>query len=423
MKKAAHLIIITICVAFLGIFQLQAQEKVFKGDPDEAFKKARELAFNNQRKQAQDTLLLILTKYPDYLDIRSFLASTYSWDGNYKQARKLFEAILTKDPKRKQDWVAAANNDLWSSSALRAKQTVEQGLSHFPDDLALRVLLAKAEEDNRYYAAANSIVEKILKEHPSHEEALAIQKRINDTLRKNSIGLSYSLDVYKNNDRDVMHYGAVTYRRQATLGTFIARINYNRRFQTNGLQYEIDLYPRIANGLYAYVSYGVSDASIFPSSRYGAELFGSLGGGFELSLGMRSLTFEETTTIYTGSLGWYTGNDYWAFRPYITPGDGGTSKSGTLIFRKYRSDADNYLGLSVGMGFSPTLDRFPVSNNLQAFFNLKSQKFRGEYFFTSKDKKYAWGSFINLTREEKSFARGSYFVFYSLGFSLDVRFK
>jgi hypothetical protein len=61
------------------------QEKKFSGDPDSSFKTARELAFNKQRKQAQDTLVLILTKYPDYHDIREFLATTYSWDEDYKK--------------------------------------------------------------------------------------------------------------------------------------------------------------------------------------------------------------------------------------------------------------------------------------------------------------------------------------------------
>jgi hypothetical protein len=37
------------------------------------------MAFSDQRKQAQDTLLQILTKYPNYSDIRTFLATTYSW--------------------------------------------------------------------------------------------------------------------------------------------------------------------------------------------------------------------------------------------------------------------------------------------------------------------------------------------------------
>jgi len=97
-----------------------AQQKTFSGDPDAAFETARKLAFDGQRKQAQDTLLLLLTKYPDYHDIRSFLGSTYSWDGKYKLAKKEFLYVLHKDNDRQGTWVALINNELWSEAPFSA---------------------------------------------------------------------------------------------------------------------------------------------------------------------------------------------------------------------------------------------------------------------------------------------------------------
>jgi len=75
-------------VFFLVGTAVFAQQKEFNGDPDVTFETARKLAFNGARKQAQDSLIMLLKKYPNYHDIRSFLASTYSWDGNYKLAKK-----------------------------------------------------------------------------------------------------------------------------------------------------------------------------------------------------------------------------------------------------------------------------------------------------------------------------------------------
>ena len=63
---------IFLLVIFLINTQVYSQQKVFSGDPDTAFEVARKLAFDGNRKQAQDSLLLILTKYPNYHDIRSF---------------------------------------------------------------------------------------------------------------------------------------------------------------------------------------------------------------------------------------------------------------------------------------------------------------------------------------------------------------
>ncbi|MGV8947564.1 MAG: hypothetical protein ACOH1N_14140, partial [Lutibacter sp.] len=129
-----HIVKFTFILVFLSVFQVFGQQKVFVGDPDTAFEKARELAFNKQRKQAQDSLLFILTKYPDYHDIRSFLASTYSWDGEYKKARTEFSYILGKNKLRKTDWIAAINNELWAEAPFGALEMANDALKYFPSD-------------------------------------------------------------------------------------------------------------------------------------------------------------------------------------------------------------------------------------------------------------------------------------------------
>src|SRR5690606_18462539 len=106
------------------------------------------------------------------------------------------------------------------------------------------------------------------------------------------------------------------------------------RFGSTGSQLEVDMYPTISQGFYAYLNFGVSNSYLYPEIRYGAELYKSLPKGFEASLGFRSLKYSETTNIYTGSIGWYTGNSYFSFRPYVTPGEPKASMSGTLTYRK-----------------------------------------------------------------------------------------
>ena len=221
---------------------------------------------------------------------------------------------------------------------------------------------------------------------------------------------------------DPTQYYTLKYSVQTKYGSLTGKLNFNRRFGENGLQYEIDAYPKISKGFYAYLNLGVSNSFLFPDLRYGAELFKSLPKRFEVSLGFRTLEYTTSTTIYTGSIGWYTGNSYWAFRPYFTPGDSGTSKSGTLTYRKYRSDADNYLGVSVGMGFSPETNQFNFSGN-EATVDLKSQKINFGYFFTSTNKRNAWGAQFGVSHQEISFDPGSYFWIYSLSTSWDLRFK
>jgi YaiO family outer membrane protein len=407
----------------LSVFEGISQQKKFNGDPDVAFKKAREMVFNKQRKQAQDSLRFILTKYPNYLDIRSFLASTYSWDGNYKQARIEFAYTLNKNPKRKLDWIAATNNELWGEKPFKAINLVEGALIHYPNDADILYLKAKAQENSNNPDEALQTINFVLKTYPKNEKAKQYREGLINRLSFNAIDVSYTVDLYGENERDAMQYVTLKYSRQTKYGSITGKVNVNRRFQKNGIQYEVDLYPRIVKGLYAYVNFGFSNTDLFPSFRLGGELYKSLPNAFEASLGFRSLKYTEITTIYTGSVGWYTGNSYWSFRTYITPSDAGSSKSGRLNYRKYRSDAENYYSISVGIGFSPEIDPFPLTDNEEAIFDLKSQKIGLGYYFTSSNKRNAWGTTFSLSHEEKSFSRGDYYLIYSLGISYRVKFK
>ncbi|WP_142786344.1 YaiO family outer membrane beta-barrel protein [Changchengzhania lutea] len=397
-------------------------QQVFKGDPDRAFEVAREMAFNKQRKQAQDTLLLILTKYPNYHDIRSFLANTYSWDGSYKKAKKEFGYILKSSPKRLDTWEAAIKNELWSEAPFSALEMSNNALKHFPDNPDILYLKASAEDASNNKEEALLTIEDLLRNHPNHEKATTYKKNLIDKLSHNTIGLTSSVGIYSE-VFDPMQYYLLSYGRQTKRGSILAKINVSHRFQETGAQFEVDMYPRIIKGLYAYLNFGVSNSFLYPDIRYGAELYKSLPKSFEASIGFRALKFSTTTTIYTGSVGWYTGNSYWSFRANITPGDPGSSKSGTLNYRKYRSDANNYFSIAAGAGISPENNIFFFEGNENAVITLKSQKFNLGYYFTTNANKNSWGVQAGVSHQEISFDPGSYFWIYSLALSWNMKFR
>lgn len=401
---------------------MQGQVLSYNGDPDTSFETARNLAFNKQRKQAQDTLLSILTKYPDYLDIRSFLATTYSWDGDYKKARTEFNNVLEKDAKRKDTWIAAINNELWDESPFIALKMTSNALVIFPEDPELLYAKASAQEKTNNPIEALSTIQSILDKNPENQKAKDYKNSLNSSVRKNSIGIKSTVDIYSE-VFDPMQYHTLNYTSQTKYGSIIGKVNFNRRFNENGTQVELDLYPKIAKGLYAYLNIGFANSFLFPDLRYGGELYKSLPHSFEASLGFRALKYTTTTTIYTGSIGWYNGNSYWSIRPYITPGGAGTSTSGTLTYRKYRSDADNYLELSFGMGISPEINQFIFDGNTTNIVNLKSQKFNIGYYFTTSNKRNALGTQFNVSHQEIIFDQGNYFWVYSLSLQWDLRFK
>lgn len=412
---------LTFIMLFLSAFQMLGQEKKFSGDPDSAFKTARDLAFNKQRKQAQDTLLFILTKYPDYHEIRSFLATTYSWDGDYKKARKEFAYVIEKAPQNKENWIAAIKNESWSDAHYEAIEMSKTALKVFPNNPEIILLKANALKNTNNPLEAQSEVKALVANNPENKEAKEFLDNLNSTLRTNTIGVRAAVDLYSK-VFDPMQYYTLSYGKKTKYGSIIGKYNFNRRFNENGSQIEFDLYPKITKGLYAYVNIGFANTFLFPDLRYGAELYKSLPHSLEISAGFRTLKYSTTTNIYTGSIGWYTGNSYWSLRPYFTPGDGGTSTSAALNYRKYRNNADNYIGFLFSMGVSPEINQFNDANNA-AIVNLKTQRLNVGYFFSTDKDKNAWGAQFDVAHQEISFNPGNYFWIYSLTLSWDLKFK
>jgi YaiO family outer membrane protein len=153
------------------------------------------------------------------------------------------------------------------------------------------------------------------------------------------------------------------------------RVNYANRFEKDGVQFEVDAYPRLRDGTYAYLNAGYSGStSLFPEYRAGAEVFQSLPKSFEASLGFRHLRFTSSNvTLYTGSISKYYRSYYISLRPYYRSNDVGSSNSVRLMIRKYLSDPKYYatfadwISVSMGVGSSPeedvsTLEQFRLDS-------------------------------------------------------------
>lgn len=155
-------------------------------------------------------------------------------------------------------------------------------------------------------------------------------------------------------DIDPWSFASASLGHRTSRGSLIGRVNYANRFGGNGTQFEADAYPRLWDGAYAYLSGGYSGSSIFPKWRSGAELFLSLPSAYEASFGYRQLRFSGTpTTLITGAVGRYVGNDWFSLRPYIHASSTGTSASLGLTARRFFADADHYIGGRVSYGSSP----------------------------------------------------------------------
>jgi YaiO family outer membrane protein len=391
-----------------------AKAQIGSIDPDSAFVEARKLAFAGNRNEATKLLKTVLFRYPNYDDVRLFLASVYTWDERYKSAKNEYQILISKDQKNLEFWVPFIKNEIYDDEPLSAIELAKKAMQLLPDAAELAILKATAEKNNNELQKAIKTINTFLEGHPDSQAAKDFKANIKENLATNHISVTYSADIYSE-IYDPMHYYAIQYGKQTSKGSLIARYNLNNKFQTYGSQFELDAYPSIASGMYAYLNVGYSRSSIFPSWRFGAQLYRSLPQSFEISAGIRSLKFGDSyTNIYTGSLGKYLGSSFLFVVPYFIKSDEGWSKSSNFTYRKYRATADQFFSVSGGLGFSPEINRFGFDTTLEPIVNLKSQKIDISNNFKLINNRNIIGAGLSLVRQESVFDPGKYFWIFSI---------
>jgi YaiO family outer membrane protein len=391
-------------------------------DPDEAFVEARKLAFASKRPEAISLLKSILAKYPNYDEIRLFLASVYTWDERYKSAKSEYQLLIAKDNKNIDYWIPYIKNEIYDDEPSRAIELAKRALIILPGRVELVILKATAEKNNNELQKASQTIKAYLEEFPESMEAKVFGAAIKENLATNNVSISYSTDIYSE-IYDAMHYYTLQYSKSTQRGSVVARYNLNNKFKTYGSQFEIDAYPSVAKGMYAYLNVGYSNSSIFPSWRFGGQLYKSLPKSMEVSVGFRSLKFgRDFTNIYTGSVGKYFGNSFVYVVPYFIYSDEGWSKSSTFTYRKYRATADQYLSLSTGFGFSPEINRFGFDTTNEPIVSLKSQKIDISNNFKLLNNKNIIGAGFSVVHQESIFDPGKYFWIISFKVSSSIGF-
>lgn len=405
-----------------GLLFLQLSTPLFAQqveNVDEAFLEARELAFDGKRAEARELAYAILEISPDYHDVRLLIARTYSWDGMYQHARRELGIVLDQTPNHREALLASMDNEIWAENDAAATEMARLSVRFYPIDVAILLKSANAYRSAGEYRTALQMLDRVDQLNPSNRESADLRRSISISSQNYTLSGSYTYDWFS----DVFgsaHKSYVQLSRRSPIGSFIARLNYADRFNTTGVQPEIDYYPGIADGWYGYLNFGYADSFIFPEYRGGAELHKSLPKAFEVSAGFRYLKFPNSEVIiYTGTITKYQGNWLFTIRPYITPSDVGVSRSVNLRARRYFAGPDDYITFRGGFGFSPEERRFQdVSGDV---FFVESQ-FLGIDLFKSLSHSFAFFAGFDAARQELTFSPGDHVWIYTLNSGIQIRF-
>ena len=370
------------------------------GGVDKAFSHARELAFEGEREKAKNLLRNIIQESPNYIDVRLFLARIHYWDGAYDKAREELNTIAKLNEGHRESLKLRIDVEYSSGNMIKALQLSRRAVKENPADTDLLLQKAKILAANQNESEALTVLAQVDQIEPGNSDAAAMRQRIRTSRQNYTLTLGYYHDRF---DRifDPWQTSYVQLGRSTPVGTVIGRVNHANRFATGGWQGELDFYPSIRPGTYGYLNAGYSNATIFPEYRLGAEIHQSLPKSFEFSAGFRHMRFRASNvTIFTGSLTRYIGNWMLTARPYFTPSDVSFSRSIQLITRRYFSNADTYLGIRGGLGFSPDERRFVGEDDDIQF--LRSYTLAAEYNHRIRNHLIGFGG-ISHSGQERPF--------------------
>lgn len=355
----------------LFIKSVSAQE--VNASSDELFKQARHEAIEN--KNYPKAILLLkqaLQKSPDYTDLKIYLGRIYTWTDKLDSARNQFSQVLAADPKHAEALSANFDLEYWNNNYTKALNIAETGIQFHPDVAEFSIKKAKVLNETQSADKAIAFIKDYVKKHPNQEEAIKYYTDLKQSHTKNTIGTSYEYVYFDKRFTDAWHYVDLDYAHNFSFGSVSTRLNYANRFNSKGLQAEIEAYPSISKNIYAYVGSAYSSASIFPAFRFGTSLYYTLPKSFDAETGFRFLNFTPSKTyIFVLGAGKYIGNYYINIKSYLTPSEERLSRSFTLSTKYYFSDRFNFIGAQIGTGVSPD-DR---ARNITGIGDLKSYKF------------------------------------------------
>jgi YaiO family outer membrane protein len=373
-----------------------------------AAEQARDLATHGKRDEAVRLLRDRLAEAPGDADARTMLGIVLSWEGRYDDARKELETVLYENPTHADALPAAIRVEIWSGNPYRGERLARRGLEQKPDDPTLLVCRARALDAMGRQQEAESDVRRALTADPNNKEAQDLSGRLRNAMALWQVGLYDTYDIYSPGDSN-WNETQLYAKRRTIYGPFIGKLSHASWYGLQDDQIELEAYPSIRTGTYAWLNVGVSTTNdLYPEYRLGGDIFQSLPAAFEASLGMRHLSFTgSSVNIYTGYLGKYYRSWLFMGRVYVTPGTAGTSDSWQLGARNYFGDEGGYYGFRVSWGRST--EEIKSANQL---LTLESKGIGGELIFPLP-RRFELDARVSYSREDRVY--GGSVDHYSIG--------
>ncbi|GAB3471846.1 hypothetical protein GCM10027321_44150 [Massilia terrae] len=306
---------------------------------DQQFNDARALANAGQPAMALEAYNALLARSPGNVDVLLSRGIVYGRLRRWADAEADLKAVTVAAPDYVDAWSALGNMYLWSDQRDKAAEAYRRWIALRPEDADARAALERALAVPPAMAAPEA--------RAGSPDAFATggytwAGSVTGSWTDAGAGPRW-------NDQ------TISLRHYAKAGSLAFETLRAHRFGQEDYAWSLDAYTVLWQGAYANLRYQRSGAArLFPHNAGRAELYQSLGQGWEVSVSDDVLAFAASrVNIYGASLGNYFGNFYIALRHQAIVSAGSHSTGERLLSRYYyRGDADNYVELSANRGSS-----------------------------------------------------------------------
>jgi YaiO family outer membrane protein len=328
---------------------------------DQHYEQARALVKAGQLELALASYNTLLQRSPGNADVLLARGIVLGRLHRYDEAAADLAAATAAAPNYADAWRALGNIHFWNDQPAKAIEAYSRVVVLEPNDAEARIARARAcrAAGRAADARADLAAARALGASVDIEQEKAPEPRRGQPEASAPEGYRWSASAsnawtdpgrgprWNDQSLSVRHYGA--------LGSLAFETLRARRFGEQDYAWALDAYPRLWQGAYANIRYQHAPAQrLFPGHSGRAELYQSLGGGWEGSISDDVLAFPSSRVNIIGAgLGKYVGNWYLQLRHQNILSPGSHSKGDRALARYYyMGDGDTYVEAAANSGSS-----------------------------------------------------------------------
>ena len=329
---------------------------------DDAYARARALANDGQPGLALAAYDALLARSPGNVDVLLGRGIVHARLGRWQEAERDLRAAAAASPAYADVWSALGNTYAWSDQPEQAVDAYTRLIALQPAAAAAYVARGRALRALGRNAEARADLDKATALGAGGDAfdalAAALQPRAGNPDATIAAGYTWAASLssswtdvgtgslWSDQTASIRHY-----TKGGSLGFETLRAH---RFGLHDDAWALDGYANLWSGAYANLRYQRGAAArLFPANAGRAELYQSLGNGWEASVSDDVLGFASRVNIYGVSIAKYTGDWYVQLRHQniVSAGSHGTGER--LLARwYYAGDADTYAEVTVNSGRS-----------------------------------------------------------------------